>query len=305
MSPRRLAAALALLTLPGSALAADCYAVTGWSGVEPSPSGWTDYVGAPAELEPVSCTSTPGGTGWLMPDYIMEMPAEAADTWFLLSEDDPVLAQADLFVWLGWDADGLPVLVPDIVLGTGGGGTMLTASAPEDPPAPWAGEAFLAVDTPNTDAGCLVEATLQVTGVDGTDASAMQFDVHLWGDHMDGIDSLADADPFGTSVQEAPVAGGLLEVDGGLLVPHETEGTVYGARTTRSGETELVAVPFACSCPTLQADLDGDGAVGVGDLVMLLGAYGTASDTVDLDGDGTVGASDVMILFTEYGQVGC
>jgi len=53
------------------------------------------------------------------------------------------------------------------------------------------------------------------------------------------------------------------------------------------------------------ADLDGDGAVGAGDLATLLGAWGACPGKgpcpADLDGDGAVGASDLAALLAAWG----
>jgi len=50
------------------------------------------------------------------------------------------------------------------------------------------------------------------------------------------------------------------------------------------------------------ADLDGDGVVGVADLLILLGNWGTFGPG-DLDGDGVVGVSDLLILLGSWGPV--
>jgi hypothetical protein len=55
------------------------------------------------------------------------------------------------------------------------------------------------------------------------------------------------------------------------------------------------------------ADLNGDGAVNVPDLLILLGAWGPCEDggdncPADLDGDGEVGAGDLMILLANWGS---
>ncbi len=53
------------------------------------------------------------------------------------------------------------------------------------------------------------------------------------------------------------------------------------------------------------ADLDGDGVVGAGDLIILLGDWGRCADCgdcpADLDGDCTVGAADLIILLGNWG----
>ena len=53
-------------------------------------------------------------------------------------------------------------------------------------------------------------------------------------------------------------------------------------------------------------DLDGDGSVGVVDLLILLGNWGPCPDPpttcpVDLDGDGNVGVVDLLILLGNWG----
>ena len=56
--------------------------------------------------------------------------------------------------------------------------------------------------------------------------------------------------------------------------------------------------PSQAPCP---ADLDGDGAVGAGDLTIMLGAWDTFGGDADLDGDGVVGAGDLAILLGAWG----
>ena len=49
-------------------------------------------------------------------------------------------------------------------------------------------------------------------------------------------------------------------------------------------------------------DLDGDGTVGVADLLLLLGAWGPCDGCPeDLDGDGQVGVGDLLILLANWG----
>lgn len=53
------------------------------------------------------------------------------------------------------------------------------------------------------------------------------------------------------------------------------------------------------SCP---ADLDGDGNIGVGDLLALLGQWGTdPRRPPDFDGNGNVGVSDLLVLLANWG----
>ena len=61
----------------------------------------------------------------------------------------------------------------------------------------------------------------------------------------------------------------------------------------------VCAALAAQECPP-PADLDGDGAVGAGDLALLLAAWGAAGGDADLDGDGTVGAGDLAALLSAW-----
>ena len=61
------------------------------------------------------------------------------------------------------------------------------------------------------------------------------------------------------------------------------------------------AGPTGNSCPE---DLDGDGAVGVSDVLMILGEFGCASNcTMDIDGDQSVGVSDVLAVLSVFGEL--
>ena len=56
------------------------------------------------------------------------------------------------------------------------------------------------------------------------------------------------------------------------------------------------------AAPPCNADLDDDGAVGVSDLLILLGAWGPCPDcSADLDGNGSVGVSDFLALLGGWG----
>jgi len=56
---------------------------------------------------------------------------------------------------------------------------------------------------------------------------------------------------------------------------------------------------FVCPCP---ADIDGDGAVGVNDLLDLLAAWGpNPGHPADITGDGTVGIDDFLALLAAWG----
>jgi hypothetical protein len=75
---------------------------------------------------------------------------------------------------------------------------------------------------------------------------------------------------------------------------------VWGARLNHTigwFENMAVDVPGRCT-----SDLDGDGHVGVTDLLLLLKAWATTPPgPPDLDGDGTVGTSDLLALLAGWG----
>ncbi len=64
-------------------------------------------------------------------------------------------------------------------------------------------------------------------------------------------------------------------------------------------------IPDECEPPGIPGDLDGDGSVGVKDLLILLGDWGPCADCddciADLDGDCTVGVKDLLILLGNWG----
>jgi hypothetical protein len=71
----------------------------------------------------------------------------------------------------------------------------------------------------------------------------------------------------------------------------------------------IAGVALACTGPAravlpCDADLDGDGIVGITDFLALLGAWGTdPGGPPDFDGDGTVGITDFLTLLGEWGPL--
>ncbi len=80
---------------------------------------------------------------------------------------------------------------------------------------------------------------------------------------------------------------------------------VFNYASSQSAQDEAIAwienTLLASPCP---ADLDGDGAVGPGDLATLLGAWGGIDASADLDGDGAVGPGDLATLLGLWGDCG-
>jgi len=61
------------------------------------------------------------------------------------------------------------------------------------------------------------------------------------------------------------------------------------------------AARFVATLASCAADLDGNGAVGSGDLAILLAAWSTSGGASDLDGSGTVGSGDLAVLLAAWG----
>ncbi len=51
-----------------------------------------------------------------------------------------------------------------------------------------------------------------------------------------------------------------------------------------------------------EGDADGNGSVGVDDLLIVIGAWGSSDELADLDGDGTVGVNDLLIVIANWGE---
>ncbi len=115
----------------------------------------------------------------------------------------------------------------------------------------------------------------------------------------------------------APVGGGDFDltwhtIDGGgggssTGGGFELAGTIgqHDAGPVMTGGTFELRGGFwpASSLPPCPADLNGDGAVGILDLLALLAAWGTdPGGPPDFDGDGTVGILDLLELLANWGD---
>jgi hypothetical protein len=66
--------------------------------------------------------------------------------------------------------------------------------------------------------------------------------------------------------------------------------------------TDVNVTVMAADCPDCQGDLNGDGVVDGGDLLMLLAAWGEApGHPADFNGDGVVDGGDLLILLAAWG----
>lgn len=95
---------------------------------------------------------------------------------------------------------------------------------------------------------------------------------------------LADSRSFGDGLA---LAGGQLLVGASHRVP-------------ASGTSALPRIDVFDLDPSRLGDLDRDGAIGSGDLAILLAAWGTAGAREDLDGDGIVGPRDLAVMLGQW-----
>ena len=153
--------------------------------------------------------------------------------------------------------------------------------------------------------------------INGSFANGPTGDLHI---------ELADSDPggFDAIAVQGPVSlGGTLNVsliDGFVPIVGDTF-TIITANFI-SGDFDLITLPklppprfweviqdmnsvTLLVGPVIPGDIDGDGIVGVSDLLFLLGNWGPCADCndcpADLDGDCSVGVADFLILLANWG----
>lgn len=88
-------------------------------------------------------------------------------------------------------------------------------------------------------------------------------------------------------------------VQQGAIFPafYTKENPLVAKGIAKAAKLEMTVLLFECN----PGDFDCDGIVGNVDLALLLGAWGSVSDTYDLDGDGFVAASDLAVLLGAWG----
>jgi hypothetical protein len=127
--------------------------------------------------------------------------------------------------------------------------------------------------------------------------------IGAFGDDDHGSDSgsayafdLAGADCNDNGIcDEQDIAGGTSTDCNSNEVPDECD---IADGTSRDVNND--GVPDECQ-PCVIADLTGDGAVGILDLLVLLALWGSAGPLGDINADGVVGISDLLILLANWG----
>ena len=81
----------------------------------------------------------------------------------------------------------------------------------------------------------------------------------------------------------------------------ETAATIAAeGRFVEAAVDGVVLRTFVCDDGFIPGDVDGDGTVGVLDLLQLLTSWGQCTCPADLNGDGVVGISDLLILLASW-----
>ena len=94
-------------------------------------------------------------------------------------------------------------------------------------------------------------------------------------------------------------SGGGVGIDIGALGLSAIRFVRISGPTVSGFSPEVDAFSDVAALPP-QADLDGNGAVGAGDLAMLLSAWGTSDPAADLDGSGMVGSTDLAFILSAW-----
>ena len=84
-----------------------------------------------------------------------------------------------------------------------------------------------------------------------------------------------------------------------VTIPFFGEQTVQIDRL-KIGLNMAVTPDFTVPCP---ADLDGDGVVGVNDVLQILRVYGASGPDGDVNGDGVAGVDDLLAILNVFGSV--
>ena len=88
-------------------------------------------------------------------------------------------------------------------------------------------------------------------------------------------------------------------LEGFIEAEHAAGITHVEVRSSSSGfNCAIDDLRVSSECP---ADLDGSGAVDIGDLLAILAAWGNKGGPEDLDGNGVVDIGDLLIVLSSWG----
>ncbi|MDP7029111.1 MAG: hypothetical protein QF733_02710 [Phycisphaerales bacterium] len=229
-----------------------------------------------------------------------------------------------------------PAWRPDEVVSLGAGGAITLAfdqPVLDDPANPWGIDLIVYGNAGFIDVAFPAGVCGGLFGADGGDISVSGDGVtwhEISGIHADGLwPTLAwqDAGPYDEAPGEIPtdptaaMDPALSAADAEGLTFNELL-TLYGGAAGGAGidlaPTGLAAISFVRIAvdadawlsaeidavvdagPWTDADLNGDGVVGVDDLLMIIGAWGEQDSSADLDQDGVVGVDDLLIVLDAW-----
>ncbi len=103
-----------------------------------------------------------------------------------------------------------------------------------------------------------------------------------------------------------PIDEQRLHVDGRVLIAQFTVASGVGISGVVNlllvdGKVEAAQLPVPSCAPPCPEDADGNGEVGFGDVLAILGAWENIGGAEDVDGDGVVGFGDVLAVLAAWG----
>ncbi|MHC4416383.1 MAG: hypothetical protein ACYS0G_13990 [Planctomycetota bacterium] len=124
--------------------------------------------------------------------------------------------------------------------------------------------------------------------------------IHLEGDGSSYLEAGSSYWLWASAGHPQTWCGWCLNPDPGLTCPHtlRREGEDWLPIANETASAFRVDVMPPDECP---ADFDGDGTVGIRDLLSLLAAWGDSGVPQDLDHDGVVGIRDLLALLAAWG----
>ena len=142
------------------------------------------------------------------------------------------------------------------------------------------------------------EFPAQIFIVDGTCDTIYTIAASAFGGNCQPASATAEVEP-GTYYLFVAPGTDVLAIDHGIGCFDAKGDFIEGGAFPNRYSAAASCAPILPDCP---ADLDGDGTVGIADLLLLLAAWGTdPGGPPDLDGDGNVGVPDFLILFANWG----
>lgn len=101
-------------------------------------------------------------------------------------------------------------------------------------------------------------------------------------------------------VPDGNAADAIVAILEATAVPIDARNPQYAGQLG-AGRLDVAAATLAAPLPRRAGDLNGDGAIDLSDLAIMLDAFGTVHSCADLDGSGTVDLPDLATLLAAFG----